>query len=222
MFSHPTFSSIAALAMLTLSTGCGGMAMQQGTMTAAQADDAKQVNAPLAVGGTIQPAIDMDMQGTAAPTLALLSSRPEVASTDAGRIVAHAPGVTAILVTTKEGTVLDFYHLWVEAASRATLHRIEENGKDIGEVIEGVDMLVGESIRLQPKVYYQAQELAGVVPGTWDVEPPIADVLREGMVDRRRIVARRPGRAMLTVQVANAKVVIPMQVIASSEVGGAQ
>lgn len=201
------------LAAVVGAWGCGGMAMQQGTMTADNAEDSEEVNAPLAVGGTIQPSINMDLRGTAAPTLVLVSARPSVASADQGRIVGHEPGVTAILVTTKEGTVLDFYHLWVEAASRATLHRIEGDGEDLGEVMEGIDMLVGESVYLKPRVYYQAQELAGVVPGKWTVEPPIATVLREGMPERRRIVARRPGNAMLTVEIANVKVAVPIEVM---------
>lgn len=202
-----------AIALLGL-VGCGGMAMQQGSMTSENAKDAQVVNAPLAVGGTIQPTINMELRGTAAPTLVLVSGRPSIASTENGRIKGEAPGVAAILVTTKEGTVLDFYHLWVEAASRATLHRLDDEGENLGEVMEGIDMLVGESIYLKPKVYYQAQELAGVVPGQWSVDPPIATVMREGMADRRRILARRPGSAMLTVRVANVKVAVPIEVVA--------
>jgi hypothetical protein len=205
---------LAALAPLLLTQwGCGGMAMQQGTMTASGADDAAEINAPLAVGGSIQPDIQMDLQGTASPTLRLVSAQPAVASAENGRIIGRAPGVTAILVTTKDGTVLDFYHLWVEAASRATLHRIQESGENMGEVMDGIDLLVGESVYLTPKVYFDAQELAGVVPGTWSVDPPVAAVLREGMTDRRRVVARKPGLGTLTVQFANVKVAVPIRVI---------
>ena len=205
-----------ALLLASTVAGCGGMAMGQGTMTAKNADDAKELNAPLAVGGSIQPDVQMDLQGTASPTLVLVSGRPEVVSADGGRLTGRAPGVSAILVTTKEGVVLDFYHLWVEQATRATLHRLYDDGRDMGEVWEGIDVMVGESVVLTPKVYYGAQELAGTVQGQWTVEPPVASVLREGVGERRRLVASTPGSAMVTVKLANVAVAMPLRVVAAA------
>jgi len=115
---------LGLLVLMATSWGCGAMAMGQGAMHSEGSDDAKELNAPLAVGGTIQPEVEISMQGTAAPTLVLVSGRPEVVAAEQGRLIGRAPGVSAILVTTKEGVVLDFYHLWVEEASRATLQTV--------------------------------------------------------------------------------------------------
>jgi hypothetical protein len=52
------------------------MAMGQGVMTAKNADDAKELAAPLVVGGSIQPRVQMDLKGTATPTLVLVSASP--------------------------------------------------------------------------------------------------------------------------------------------------
>ena len=199
--------------MAPAAVGCGRMAMGQGTMAAKQADDAKLLDAPLAVGGSIQPDVRMDLQGTATPTLVLVSARPGVVAADGGRLTGRAPGVSAILVTTKQGEVLDFYHLWVEKASRATLHRLYADGHDMGEVREGMDLVVGESAVLQPKVYYGAQELAGTVDGTWRVEPPVLAVLRDGVGERRRLVALTAGSATLEVKIANVLVKLPIRVV---------
>lgn len=203
--------------LLTLApavVGCGhGMAMGQGQMTAKDADDAKELNAPLAVGGSIQPDVQMELQGTAAPTLVLVSAQPSVVAAEQGRLIGRGPGVSAILVTTKAGQVLDFYHLWVEQPTRATLHRLYPDGRDMGEVREGIDLMVGESAVLSPRLYYQAQELSGVVDGQWLVQPPLASVLRDGVGERRRVVATQPRRATLSVAVAGVSLKVPLRVV---------
>ncbi len=200
------------LALASASTGCG-MAMGQGAMTAKHAGDAKELDAPLAVGGSIQPDVHLQLTGTAAPALDLVSARPAVVSADGGRLTGLAPGVSAILVTTKDGEVLDFYHLWVEKASRATLHRLYKDGRDMGEVRQGLDLVVGESVVLSPKVYAGSQELAGTPDGTWAVTPPVASVLREGVPERRRLVAMSPGKATLTVKLEGVTVSMPLGVL---------
>ncbi len=155
----------------------------------------------------------MDLKGSASPTLVLQSVRSDIAETKDGRINAIAPGVTAILVTSKEGTVLDFYHLWVEQATRVALHQLDENARDLGEILAGMDLLVGESVYLTPKVYYDAQELAGIVRGKWKVEPAIAMILRQGVADRRRIVGTKPGDAKLTIDLAGISLSLPIRVL---------
>jgi len=83
----------------------------------------------------------------------------------------------------------------------------------MGELHEGLDLMVGESAVLTPKVYYEAQELAGIVHGEWSVEPPIVAVLREGVGERRRLVATQTGKAELTVTLANVAVKVPLRVV---------
>ncbi len=203
---------LGAMLLVPLVAGCG-MAMGQGAMNTKNADDAKELDAPLAVGASIQPDVRMQLAGTASPTLVLVSARPTVVTANGGRLTGRAPGVSAILVTTKEGQVLDFYHLWVERASRATLHRLYDDGRDMGEVRGEMDLMVGESVVLTPRVYYRAQELAGTIEGQWSVDPPVASVLGQGIAERRRLVATAPGKATLTVKLANVAVKVPLTVL---------
>jgi hypothetical protein len=201
-------------------SGCGGMGMGQGVMSAKDGDDAKALNAPLAVGASIQPHVEMNLAGTATPTLVLLSAQPGVVTAEGGRLTGRAPGVSAILVTTKDGEVLDFYHLWVEQASRATLHRLYRDGRDMGEVREGIDLLVGESALLTPRIYRDSQELAGAVQGRWSVDPAVATVLSDGVDERRRLLAVAPGQATLGVKIANVSVSVPLRVLPRSPATG--
>lgn len=207
-------SLLAALLVAPMLAGCAGMAMRQGVMNEKHADDAKELDAPLAVGASIQPDVKLDLSGSATPSIALLSARPAVVAADGGRLTGRAPGVSAILITTKDGEVLDFYHLWVERATRATLHRLYADGRDMGEVRQGMDLVVGETAVLAPKVYAGAQELAGTIEGEWSVDPPVARVLGEGVAERRRVIALKPGAATLSVKLANVTVTMPLTVVA--------
>lgn len=208
--------AVGLLSALLCLAGCGG-AMGQSVMAERNADTAKPLDAPLAVGASIQPDIQLDLPGTVAPTLELIAARPEVAQAQDGRIIGRAPGVTAILITTKEGTVLDFHHLWVEQATRVTLHRQDDSARELGEVLSGLDFFVGESIYLTPKVYFKSQELAGTVAGTWSVDPPVATLLRQGLADSRRLVGSAPGEGTLTVTVSGVSVKVPLRVLSPSK-----
>lgn len=212
MEMNTTVRVVAAWLSCACLAGCGG-AMQQSRMSERNADDAKPLTAPLAVGGSLQPKVDIDLQGTASPTIELISARPDVATAADGKIVGRSPGVTAILVTTKEGTVMDFHHLWVEQATRMTLHRQDDQARDLGEVLDGIDFLVGESIYVTPRVYFKSQELAGTVPGTWTIDPPVAVLLKQGLADSRRLFAARPGEATLTVSIPGVSVRVPIRVL---------
>ena len=190
---------------------CGG-AMGQATLVAKSGDQPKPMNAPLAVGASVRPEVRTELKGATVPLL-LVSTRPEVISSERGRLVARAPGVAAILVTTQEGVVIDFYHLWAAQATRVALHRTDEQGKDLGEVLDGLDLLVGESVYLTPKAYFNSQELDGTVPAEWSTTPAIVDFLRQGVGTDRRLLARTPGDTTLHVVVSGIELKVPIRVL---------
>ncbi|MGE0324016.1 MAG: hypothetical protein AB7S68_17010 [Polyangiaceae bacterium] len=210
----PNFLGAGALcACLALLTGCGTGAMGQAQFAEKHADGAHSLNAPLAQGASLEPEVNLQLPGSAAPTLELVSARDDIAKVQDGRIVGTGPGVTAILVTDKAGTVLDFYHLWVEQPTRATLHRVE-TGKDLGELEGGLDLVVGESVEVTPKVYYNTQELAGRVAAEWSVTPAIITPMRIGAHSGRRLLATTPGEAQLNVRLGTITLTLPLRVLA--------
>jgi hypothetical protein len=157
-----------------------------------------ELNAPLAVGATLKPKVELTLSGTASPSLRLASTRPSVLAVDHSEVIGRAPGVAALLITTERGMVLDFYHVWVEQPTRATLQLVDAQGHDLGEARDGIDLLVGEGVYLEPRLYFDAQPLAGTVEGEWSLDAPAAEVLRQGLPNRRRVVAVAPGSARLT------------------------
>ena len=124
---------------------------------------------------------------------------PDVVDEEHGKLVGKAPGVAAVLISMDDGTVIDFNHLWVKKPTRLELHAIGADGSDLGERSGVMELLVGDDLRLLPRIYANTQRLMGRAAADWQITPPIATVLREGASDRRRLVALRPGKATLTI-----------------------
>ncbi len=191
----------AALVMVCLalaSAACGRGALGQ-SVTQEADGSGERLNAPLAIGATYRPEVQVDTQGSATPSIRLMSTRPNVVGVSNGQLIGRSRGVAAILFTTADSTVVDFLHVWVERPTHVALHRLSRSGSDLGEVRDRVDLLVGDSIWLSPRVYADAQHLAGSITSDWKVDPPIARVLRDGVYKQRRLVADSPGSATLTV-----------------------
>lgn len=157
------------------------------------------LGAPLAVGATTRPAVQTQLRGSGTPSLALWSAAPDVLTVHRGLITGQKRGVSAIVMAMDDGSAIDFVHIWVREADRIELHRLAIDGNDLGELRDTVELVAGESLRIAPRPYADAQRLLGEGTSEWRVEPPLCDVLRDGATSRRRLVARAPGQAKLHV-----------------------
>jgi hypothetical protein len=200
---------IAALAV----SACGGGGLNQSRLAEPRSSGSEPLNAPIAVGATLEPEIQVDTQGSAAPTLHLESARPEVIAIEGGLLRAKTPGVAAILYSTDDGSVIDFLHIWVAAPNRMTFSRLAPTGGDLGEITEPVELLVGDQLTVSPKLYTGSQRLSGHYDVRWHIDPPLVRVLRDGTSERRRLVAERPGTAILIAESANISAKLELSVI---------
>jgi hypothetical protein len=169
----------------------GGAADKGGLLSSLQA--------PIAVGGSVRPALRLELHGSTPPSTHYVSTRPSIFAVRDGVLEGRAPGMAALLILNDQNVVLDFIHIFVKPANRIELHRIDVDGADMGDVSEPVEMIVGESVRFVPKPYAGSELLTGVATSSWTVDPPIATVLREGLPGRVRILARSAGTATLKV-----------------------
>ncbi len=175
---------------------------------------ASALDAPLAVGGEVRPAIHLDIKGSTAPPTHLFSPIGSIIEVKNGLIVGKSEGVAPVFVALDgTNTVVDFYHVWVRPADRLEVHGIDASGNDVGALTEPVQLMIGEGVRLVPHAYAGPSQLAGVARSTWVVDPPIAAVLREGLPNRIRIVAKQPGSATLKVTMLGATSNLPLQVM---------
>src|SRR5512135_2310618 len=117
------------LAYLLLVTGCAmGGAMHQATLVGqcAEGDAAcsrRHPLAPIAIGAHFYPEVSTEVAGTSTPNLRLESAAPDILAVDGPALVAKQAGTSAVLISTDDGSVVDFVHIWVAPVSAVTVAR---------------------------------------------------------------------------------------------------
>src|SRR5262249_49076185 len=136
---------------MILLTGCTmGGAMHQATLAGQCAKDdvacsRRHPLAPIAVGAHFYPDVSTDIAGTSTPNLKLESASPEVIGVADGSLVAKKPGASAVLISTEDGSVVDFVHVWAAPVTSITLAR-----RDGDRVSSTIGLAVGEDVTLVP------------------------------------------------------------------------
>jgi len=199
---------------LVLAAGCAGPgALHQATLAGQCSESDASCSkrhplAPIAIGAHFQPEVAADIDG-AATSLKLESADPSVIALEGGQLVAHRAGASTILMSTDDGTVVDFELVWAEPVTQLVLARRD------GERVTGtIAMTVGEDVTLVPSLWNGAQRLGGDADVTWtqSADTPIA-VLRDGSLDRRRIRARAPGTSTVTAAFGAARAALDVEVV---------
>lgn len=199
---------------LTLLAGCAGGALRQGTLVGqCAADDAacsrKAPLAPLAIGTRFYPEAATSIDGTATPILRLESAAPGVLAVEDGALVAKQPGASAVLISTDDGSVIDFIHVWVAPITKVTLAK-----RDGERIANAIGLAVGEDVTIVPALWSGSQRLAGDGDPQWTVtDDKTVTILRDGSSDRRRIRARAPGKATLTVAFGDTRATVDVEVV---------
>lgn len=205
-----------ALAPLVASASCGttgalGQVSLSGQCAESDAACARRHPlAPLAVGATFHPELESSAAGTTTPDLALESAAPDIVAVDAsGALVGKRPGVSAVLISTDDGSVVDVIHVWVAPVTAITLARRD------GERIAGpIGLAVGEDVALVPALWSGSQRLAGDGDVRWTASSDASvSILRDGSADRRRLRARAPGSATITVALGGATTSVDVEVV---------
>ncbi len=167
--------------------------------------------APIAIGARFHPEVSSDAAGSTTPNLVLDSAVPDIIAVEDGALVAKRAGTSAVLITTDDGSVVDFIHVWAAPVTKITLGR--RDGDRIGSAI---GLAVGEDITLQPALWNGAQRLSGEGEVAWTSnggdQGPIS-ILRDGSTDRRRLRARAPGKATITVALGEATTSVEIEVV---------
>jgi hypothetical protein len=218
-------------------TGCAmGGALHQATLVGqCAADDAacsrRHPQAPIAIGTHFYPEVSTELAGTTTPNLRLESAAPEIVAVEDGALVARKSGAAAVLISTDDGSIVDFVHVWVAPVTKITLSRRD------GERIAGsIALAVGEDITLVPALWNGAQRLSGDGEAQWRettagggdgatahaaaqaqaqtelAAGPVA-ILRDGSADRRRLRARTPGRATVIVALGDVQATVDVEVV---------
>lgn len=191
-----------------------GGALRQATLVGqcAEGDAAcsrRHAQAPIAVGTRFYPEVSASIDGSSAPSLTLESAAPDVLAVEGGALVAKKPGASAVLISTDDASVVDFVHMWVAPVTKLTLMRRD------GDRVDGaIGLTVGEDVTITPALWNGAQRLAGAGDVAWTASPEGAvSILRDGSPDRRRLRARAPGKATVTVSLGDASAAVDVEVV---------
>jgi hypothetical protein len=188
-----------------LISGCGAGALNQAVVASDckpgdKGCEAAIVTAPLAVGATLDPRIAIELPGSTVPSIHLESAAPDILFVEGDHVRARAAGMAALLFVTDDGTVTDFLHVFVKEPTRIALDRLAADGT-VEPATMGVDLLTGELMRLRATALGDGQPLDGALPVEWSVTPPsVAEVFSDGQADKRRILAKAPGAATISVK----------------------
>jgi hypothetical protein len=99
--------------------------------------------------------------------------------------------------------------VWVAPVTRITLSR--RDGDRVGGAI---GLAVGEDVTLVPALWNEAQRLTGEADAVWTVSDGNAvSVMRDGSADRRRLRARAPGKATVTVAAGDTQASVEIEVV---------
>lgn len=206
--------------------GCAGGALHQVTLVGqcAAGDVAcsrRHPQAPIAIGTHFHPDVSTELSGNTTPNLRLESAAPEVIAVEDGALVARKAGASAVLISTDDGSIVDFVHVWVAPVTKITLAR-----RDGDRIAGSIALAVGEDVTLVPALWNGAQRLSGDGEAQWTASAsltrstsqrtttsePIA-ILRDGSADRRRLRARAPGKTTITVALGEVKTTVDVEVV---------
>lgn len=160
-------------------------------------DDLSQ--GPLALGATVDVDVSIDTPGAGTPALQLVAADGDVLQITGNQITGLSPGLSAVLALDASNRVLDFFHVFVATPDRVEIRRLAGVGAG-GDLDYGIELLVGDELVLGAQAYRGPQRLAGSAAMGWTSDSDAVAVLLDGDVDRRRIVARNPGKAMVEVE----------------------
>ena len=186
-----------------------GGALGQARVSSACADGEESckpggLDGPLAAGATASPMISFSLRGAGAPSWQLESADPSVLVVEEGRITGVEDGLVSLMVTSDDGRVFDFFHVWVKTPTQIELTAITPGATTAGALGDRIELLPGEILRLATSLRGNGQPLIGDAPQRWKLstaegDPP-AVLLDEGAPYKRRLVAVTPGQTKLTIE----------------------
>jgi hypothetical protein len=206
--TFPVSAATLALSVASFACGSEGALGQAHVSADCPAEDlscvAQGLDGPLAVGAQARLNVVLDFQGAATPATELRSSHPHLLAVDGDRVRGEGAGHASLLILlaadgATPASVIDFMHVWVMVPDRLATTVFAPDGRELGEVVTGAQLLPGESLVLAPRLYARGQRLLGDPEATWTADADVVTLLREATADRVRLVARKPGTATVSV-----------------------
>ncbi len=172
------------------------------------------VASPIAAGATFALEVKPAIAGGTAVPLTLRAVDPFVATIDeAGRVRAVGPGITAVLILTDDGGLVDMTHVSVAKVERVSFHRGGGVDLDERQLPARIELFPNEELTLSLRVWQSGQQLIGEMGDAWSVDDDEFKVLDQGFALERRIKAPASGTATLLVDVLGVQQILTLEVV---------
>jgi hypothetical protein len=190
----------------------------QSTLTApcAAGEDCEDTGAsrPVAVGATFALEAKAVLSGAMAVPLSLRTVDDSVAIIDdEGKVRATGPGITAVLIVSDDGSVVDITHISTATVNRLSLHRGGGAELDERELPAAIQLFPDETLTLSVRVWHGGQPLTGEVGDVWTVDNPAFRILDQGFALERRIQAPASGSTRVVVDILGTSHTLDLEVI---------
>jgi hypothetical protein len=182
--------------------------------TACTSGQNEGVTSPIAAGATFALEVKPTIAGGTAVPLTLRAVDPLVATIDdAGRVRAVGPGITAVLVLTDDGGLVDVTHVSVAKVERVSFHRGGGAELDERQLPARIELFPEEDLTLSLRVWQSGQQLIGEMGDAWSVDDDAFKVLDQGFALERRIKAPASGTTTLLVDVLGVQQTLTLEVV---------
>lgn len=184
---------------------CGALA--QGCM-------GQGLDAPIALGSTLEIQLDYQIGGSSGPPTEIESATPGILKSEGkGRVTAVGEGLSALMFVGPDKAVIDFLHVWVAPADELRILRYSANGTLLGRVAESVKLLPGDELLVSVETYGKGQALLGNYLLKYEVSSAHVAVVPDAVDGWYRIVARDAGPATVTFDALGLKKLWTMEVL---------
>jgi len=208
MRRSPVFATCFAA---VVSVGCGGAggrpeAVSVGVMPARpqcgalnQACVGQKLDAPIALGSTLELDVRYQIAGTSGPPTVLEAADPAVLVIDGSSLKAVGAGASAVLFLGPDKAVLDFLHLWVEPPTELRIMRYSSAGTLLGRVQSAVKLLVHDELLISVEPFAKGQPLIGSFKMESNVAGNSVAIVPDSVSGWHRVVARSPGPSQIKI-----------------------
>lgn len=155
-------------------------------------------DAPLAVGSRTELSITFQTAGQAGLDIGLETTEPSVLLNEDWYVEAVGPGVSGLLITTEDGAVIDYLHVWASVPEEMRIQAWSQSGDLLGRVQPQVTLLVGDEVLISVEPYANAQPLLGNFVLDRTINGDAVAVIPDAVGGLYRVVARSEGVATIT------------------------
>ena len=162
--------------------------------------DGTNINQPLAQNAVLPLELRPKLAGAFSVPLRLHPVDTDVVTLNGeGALVGVGSGVSAVLLVTEDGSVVDLMHITVAKADRLSLHRGSGAAVDERSLPERIEVFPGEELNLVFRAFHGPQRLIGDLDETWAVDNADFSLVDRGFAEERTVRAPDVGETTLVI-----------------------